>query len=187
MGAKADSTKLRIREAALAELVECGFSKFSLESVAERAGVNKNLVYRYVGDRQKTIEFAFEALLTERQAVQSRQPTTLNDAISHWIKANAGQAPFFKLVADEAFLEHVYIPEKRRAYYENQAASVSQFVETDDPSMTFLALLALTAFPFIAPNIFSLVVGPQTEVNLDRYTAAVHALLAKNDQQTPQR
>lgn len=51
-----------IRQATLTELAEAGYGGFSIESVAERAGVGKSTVYRHWGSKIALIEDALETL-----------------------------------------------------------------------------------------------------------------------------
>lgn len=51
-----------IRRAALTELAEAGYGGFSIESVAERAGVGKSTVYRHWGNKLTLIADALETL-----------------------------------------------------------------------------------------------------------------------------
>lgn len=51
-----------VREAALAELGEVGYGGFTIESVAERAGVAKSTIYRHWDGKLPLVRDAFEVL-----------------------------------------------------------------------------------------------------------------------------
>lgn len=56
-----------IREAALDELAEVGYGRFTVESVAQRAGAGKSTVYRHWGTKLALITDALETLNVQPQ------------------------------------------------------------------------------------------------------------------------
>jgi len=59
---RVDRSRRVIREAAIAELAEIGYGRFTIESVARRAGVGKSTVYRHWGGKLSLIADALETL-----------------------------------------------------------------------------------------------------------------------------
>ncbi len=184
MGKKAEATEARIREAAVEELRERGFAGFSVDSVAERSGANKALIYRYIGDRNQVIEESFRQLLRVRIQTQAEQPKDLAAGMGHWIEANRNDTDFFRLLAEEAFLgSDPILARERSAYYRSQIEQLAQNLPSGDPEMTFAALLALTVFPSVLPQIFRLIADPNDELSeqvlLERYATACANLVRR--------
>ncbi|MCA0362159.1 MAG: TetR/AcrR family transcriptional regulator [Armatimonadetes bacterium] len=184
MGKKAEATEARIREAAVEELRERGFAGFSVDSVAERSRANKALIYRYIGDRNQVIEESFRQLLRVRIQTQAEQPKDLAAGMAHWIEANRSDTDFFRLLAEEASLgAPAILAGERSAYYRSQVEQLAQTRPSDDPEMTFAALLALTVFPSVLPQIFRLIADPNDELSeqvlLERYATACANLVRR--------
>jgi AcrR family transcriptional regulator len=177
MGKKAEATQQRILEAAVCELRERGFAGFSVDSVALRSGANKALIYRYIGDRGAVISAAFGHLLQARIQIHAEQPDGLAAGLAHWIQANQGDTDFFRLLTEEAKSESPPLLGQERAdYYRSQIDQLAHRLPSDDPEMTFAALLALTVFPAILPQILRLIADPQGTSDIAelqaRYVAA---------------
>lgn len=184
MGKKAEATEARIRQAAVEELRERGFAGFSVDSVAERSGANKALIYRYIGDRNQVIEESFRQLLRVRIQTQAAQTKDLAAGMAHWIAANRNDSDFFRLLAEEASLDSpAILAGERIAYYRSQVEQLAQTLPSDDPEMTFATLLALTVFPSVLPQILRLIADPNGELSeqvlLERYIVATQRLTHK--------
>lgn len=184
MGKKAEATEARIRQAALEELRERGFAGFSVDSVAERSGANKALIYRYIGDRSQVIEESFRQLLRVRIQAQAEQPKDLGAGMAHWIEANRNDTDFFRLLAEEAFLgSDPILARERSAYYRSQVEQLAHILPSDDPEMTFAALLALTVFPSVLPQVLRLIADPNGDRSeqalLERYASSCANLARK--------
>jgi len=59
-GRDAERTRLEIRRAALSEFAERGLGGARIDSIAERAGINKKLIYYYFGSKEKLFLSALE-------------------------------------------------------------------------------------------------------------------------------
>jgi AcrR family transcriptional regulator len=64
-GGRSARARAAVLQATVAELLEVGYARLRLESVAERAGVHRTTVYRRWPDRQ---DLVLEALLDQRDA-----------------------------------------------------------------------------------------------------------------------
>jgi len=68
----ADRTRLEIRRAALAEFAEKGLGGARIDSIAERAGINKKLIYYYFGSKDDLFLEALELTYADiREAEQA--------------------------------------------------------------------------------------------------------------------
>lgn len=57
------ATRQRILEAAIDEFVEAGFAGARIDRIAQASGFNKQLIYRYFGNKKDLYEAAFESLV----------------------------------------------------------------------------------------------------------------------------
>ena len=73
----ADRSQKDILDAALAEFAECGLGGARVDRIAERAGVNKRLIYYYFESKESlflaVLERAYEGIRSEEQALNLTQ------------------------------------------------------------------------------------------------------------------
>ena len=66
-----EGTRRRLKEAATAEFAEHGPDGTTMARIAERAGINKERLYKYFGDKQAL----FETVLSEARSGRAAQVT----------------------------------------------------------------------------------------------------------------
>jgi AcrR family transcriptional regulator len=171
---RSTQTRTKVLSACKEELETAGFTKFSMEGVAKRAGVNKNVVYRHVLSKEAAIQEAWKSVLQNRIQIQSGEPGTMSDAIKHWLDSNQKQQAFFRLLNEEALLGGtVILEEERRAYYAKQVEDLRRRGDFGS-SMDFMVLLSIVSLPFALPHIFELVTGRKPDGDgLRQYLEAV--------------
>lgn len=166
----ADSRTL-ILEAAAQEFAERGFAGVRMEHVAQRAGLNKSLVYRYFGDKEGLFREALRHQFREREKLLAQLPTTLPELLVVWSQKQRRDANFLRLIVREALEDQGDEPveaDARRGYYTRQVEGVRTLQKAGaldarlDPEMLFFALLAVSVAPVILPQIARLV-APGTE------------------------
>jgi len=139
-----------------------------MASVAERAGVNKTLVYRHFGDRDGLFKKALEAVFEDRFSLLERPPLDITKLFEFWTKRFSRDTTFLRMLMREALElddnEPVY-KEIRAQYYDQQVKQIEQLQETGElpseirASHLFLMLSAVLAFPFLLPQITELLTG----------------------------
>lgn len=155
-----------ILAAAIAEYREHGRDGVRMEAVAERAGVNKTLVYRHFVDRDRLFEAALEHVFAERYRWMEQLPLDLQTMLHGWIRRFARDGEFLGMLLREA-LEHgaPVHAELRRDYYQRQCHQVQELQtrgelpSSVEPRFLFLLLAAATAFPFLLPQVTELATG----------------------------
>jgi AcrR family transcriptional regulator len=74
-GDAAAEPRTRILDAALAEFAEQGFAGARVDSIAERAGINKRMLYVYVGNKEAlwlaVLERVYEAMRVEERQLKT--------------------------------------------------------------------------------------------------------------------
>ncbi len=163
-------TRELILDAALDEFAERGFEGARIERVAETSGRNKALIYRHFGDKRGLFEASLAQAFRRRDEVRRRSPKSMADALVYWFRNNADDAAFFRVVMQEALAStgetETVEREFRSEFYDRQVRAVARSMgsdgESDEDAYRFLALMALTAFPWMFPQLVELVTGQQT-------------------------
>jgi TetR/AcrR family transcriptional regulator of autoinduction and epiphytic fitness len=167
MGAKASGTRVAaladprversrqvILQAALDELGEVGYGRFTIESVAARAGVGKSTIYRHWSDKLRLIADAFETFHV--QMVPSVESGSARQRVERLVRHVA------EVVVDSTFsicipaliegaerdprvraFHHRYSAERRQSLVNVIAEGVAagEFAGHVDPEIACLALL----------------------------------------------
>ena len=80
----ADRSQLTILAAARDEFAELGLGGARMDRIAERAGVNKRLIYYYFDDKEKLFEAVLEqAYLDIREEAFARHAERMHHALRH--------------------------------------------------------------------------------------------------------
>jgi len=141
-----------------------------MERVAERAGLNKSLVYRHFENRDRLYEAALESVFADRFALLEDLPRDLGSLFETWTERFSGDSTFLTMLLREAIESNCDEPvhdELRRRYYERQIELIRDLqAEGTLPSgvpadYVFLMLMAVLVFPYALPQIAYLVTGEQ--------------------------
>jgi AcrR family transcriptional regulator len=181
-------TEKRIARAALTEFAAHGLAGARVDRIARRAGVNKRMIYHYVGGK----ELLFRTLLREyHQSAIGEAPTAVRyDILEDFARARRlaiEQPEWIRLAMWEALSQRrlVELHEERKRFWEvavDEVRSAQSRGELDrefDPAQLQLAFVALAMFPFAFHQITELVTGhPPTSETFLRGHAAFIATLA---------
>jgi len=167
-------SKQTILKAAIAEFAERGRDGVRMEKVAQRAGLNKALVYRHFESREKLFEMALESVFADRFKLLDGLPGEIIPLFEIWTKRFADDSLFLKLILRESLelpSDDPIHAELRERYYRHQVDGIRQYqlqgkLPTDmDPESLFLMLTAILVFPYLLPQVTRLVMGqgPESE------------------------
>lgn len=176
-----------IRESALREFAERGYGGFTIESVASRAGVGRNTVYRHWGGKLSLIADALETLnqqpAPELPAANPRE--RVNDLLLHLVEVlsesslSACVPALVGAAEHDATLRefhHRYSAHRRQALVDAIAAGIESgdFPAGIDPDVASLALagalfysrlmMAEPAEASLVPQLVRIVLGPPVAV-----------------------
>lgn len=161
-----------ILEAAVAEFVERGRDGVRMERVAKRAGLNKSLVYRHFGNRDRLYEAALESVFEERFGLLTDLPGDLGELFDVWSDRFSTDKTFLTMLLREAIESSRDEPvhsDLRRRYYERQCEAI-RGMQADgrlSPAVAsehlFLMLMAVLVFPHALPQVAFLVTGQRTD------------------------
>jgi len=159
-----------ILRAAVAEFAERGRDGVRMERVAERAGLNKSLVYRHFHDRDRLYDAALESVFSERFELLDDLPRDLGKLFDIWTKRFASDDTFLTMLLREAIESGRDEPvhaDLRRRYYKRQIALILDLQAEGNlpggmaPEHLFLMLMAILVFPYALPQVSFLVTGQQ--------------------------
>lgn len=168
----AERTQKNILEAARREFFEKGFKGARIESIAEMAGVKKQLIYHYFKGKAELLEAVMAYSTADEPEWVSRIPDDPMQVAAHRYKVNSeARADFIKFTAWEA-LESRAEPtswnkggelalQSYAAYW--KAQKEKGLVPADlEPELLALALTALTTYPIIFGNITEIMAGRES-------------------------
>ena len=169
-----EGTRRRLKEAATVEFAERGPDGTTMSRIAERAGINKERLYKYFGDKQAL----FESVLTDelKKLAASVPPPTdgfenLGEFAGRIYDYHAAHPHLVRLllweglaggpVADEAHRTAHY-QDKTRAYAAAQRAGV---LDDDlDPDHLVFMSIGLSAWWFSVPHLARMLTGADDDL-----------------------
>lgn len=174
-----EGTKQRVRDAAVAEFAAHGLHGTTMERIAARAGINKERVYAYFGDKRAL----FAGLVTDLLA-------TVADAVPLEIERLEDVGEFaarnFDYLEDHPDRARLVLWEgltpgdeaeggdRRQALYEGKRKAVAAaqqagiLTDTVDSAHLVFLLLALPSWWSAAPQIARILTGPVEDVDAER-------------------
>jgi TetR/AcrR family transcriptional regulator len=195
-GAESLNRKDRLLEAAIAEFSRSGLAGARIDSIARTAGVNKQLLYHYFGDKAQLEREVIAAVMHRSEEENAHYPESksLKDRLAERLR-RANTSPVAKLwgrlLAWEA-LEHgpdgtVHFEERRlRSRARNvepvrQAQASGEIDEKFDPAMLALMLVAVEFMPRVLPNATYTLTGYKGDEPefTERLIATMEALIAR--------
>jgi len=144
-----------VRQAALAELAEVGYGRFTIESVSARCGVARSTIYRHWPDKLTLIADALQTLNRQPGPADAAGETSPRQRVRQLVR-HLAEAFRESIVADclPAIIEaaahhrdvrdfhHQYNASRRRALVEAIAAGIAagDIADDVDPALAALAL-----------------------------------------------
>ncbi len=189
MGAVRDleRTKEKILRAALSEFCAKGFAGARTAAIARRAGVNKRMIFYCFGSKENLYREILWRKIGESMRFFESEPTELVAALIRWAQKWRQEVNWIRLwewealergvrpvVAEEARREcvKVVLEKLRRAQEEGRIP------QGPDVDQLFLALVAVTVFPYTYPQLARLASGisPMSEEFATRQMKFLHWL-----------
>jgi AcrR family transcriptional regulator len=167
-GRNPEQTQQRILEAALEEFAAKGFAGARVDVIAQRARINKRMLYHYFGDKEGLFREVLRRKIAERSAWLATAPEDPTERLPAWFQLACRDREWIQLLQWEALQwgEKKVIDEERRV------ASVGKGVErvrqqqakglldpSFDAGQLLLSMMALTAYPLAFPQLARLATG----------------------------
>lgn len=170
-----ERTRSKIVRAARAEFAERGYSGARMEQIAERAAINKELIYHYFRGKEHLFEEVRSEQLADAEAgnavIQSPladRSQELSELFAWRFQRMLGDLEWIKLLTWEAVQTDVAPPpneDARRATIKSAVAAIKKaqnegLVPADfDPRLLQLAIFALATYPLAFSQITSMTTG----------------------------
>ncbi|WP_066520833.1 TetR family transcriptional regulator [Curtobacterium ammoniigenes] len=168
-----EGTRRRLRDAALAEFAARGFDGTTVSAIAERAGVNKERIYSYFGDKRKLWDLVLSSEL-DRMATAVELTGAGLDDIGEFAGAtfdyHATHPELGRLLQWEGLQDGP--PADAAARLEHYREKVARFADAQrggvldpavDPGHLVFALIALAAWWQTVPQLASMITGATSD------------------------
>jgi TetR/AcrR family transcriptional regulator len=177
-----ERTRERILSAALKEFAANGFAGARVDAIAQRAAVNKRMLYHYFGNKEHLFREVLRLKMTERQAWAESLSGDPAESLTFWFDAACRDPDWVRLLEWEALQEanRRLIDEKNRRAATNRGLerirrrqSRGQVSAEFDPRHVMLAMRSLTMFPAAFPQLTRLIMGrPVSDPKFQKERAA---------------
>lgn len=164
-----ESARSKLLSAAADEFAEKGIAGARVDSIAARAGVNKQLVYYYFGSKDGLYRALLQLRLARPKAVPTDERPTIGERMAAAARQHLDDPAYIRLLMWEALDAgpdgDVAEEEARAASY---AALVDRVAEAQaegeipadlDPAQVVLSRMAQVMFPVAFPQLTRLVTG----------------------------
>jgi TetR/AcrR family transcriptional regulator len=167
-GAPQQATPDRILEAAIDEFVEHGLAGARVDRIAERAGANKQLLYRHFGNKEGLFDAAIRAMAQRFNQIRRALPDTLEERLPYYFERATDDQNWVRLLLWEALHtgEGPAVNEDERfAHMQNavdgvRADQAAGLLPADlDAGQLFLSFQALAAHPSAFPQMTRFITG----------------------------
>jgi AcrR family transcriptional regulator len=196
MKLKDSSTEDKILEAAKSEFLEFGLYGARMQSIANRAGMNKALLHYYFRNKEKLFDKVFESaleryfsnmdVLSEEQLDFKERVHRLADRFLDFLTEYPQMALFLikEVSANQAlFIEKVEKSQKGNTTLLKALMDANRkgLISVQDPMLFFVQLISLCTYPFVAKPLFSVIAERnETTWNSDSLTvlrASIHSFI----------
>jgi TetR/AcrR family transcriptional regulator len=166
--AEGRSTSERILEAAVDEFVEHGLAGARVDRIAERAGANKQLLYRHFGSKEGLFDAAVRSMATRFTEIRGALPPTVEDRLPYYFERATDDQQWVRLLQWEALHtgEEPAVNEAERFAHMQAAVDavradqVAGLLPADlDAGQLFLSFQALAAHPSAFPQMTRFITG----------------------------
>jgi AcrR family transcriptional regulator len=168
-----EGTRRRLKEAATVEFAERGPDGTTMARIAERAGINKERLYKYFGDKRALFEAVLSDELDKLAAGVSLAGADLNDIgefAGHTFDYHAAHPELARLLQWEGLAGGPAADEAdRTAHYQRkvQAVAAAQrdgvLDDALDPAHLVFLLIALAAWWLAVPQLARMLTGADSD------------------------
>ncbi|HUA68357.1 MAG TPA: TetR/AcrR family transcriptional regulator [Candidatus Saccharimonadales bacterium] len=177
-----ERTRERILSAALKEFAANGFAGARVDAIAERADINKRMLYHYFGDKEGLFKAVLRRKIAERQAWGETLSGDPSESLPFWFEAACKDLDWVRLLEWEALqgdAQKVINEKERRAAAARglrrirQRQTRGQISAELDPRHVILTMRSLTMFPAAFPQLTRLIMGrPVSDPKFQKERAA---------------
>jgi TetR/AcrR family transcriptional regulator len=163
-----DRTRERILSAALTEFAAQGFAGARVDAIAQRAAINKRMLYHYFGDKEGLFKAVLHRKIAERRAWGENLSSDPAERLPFWFKNACDDADWIRLLEWEALQDDgqkVIDEKERRAFTTGWLKRLRRRQTRGELSSEFdarhlaLAMQSLTMFPAAFPQLTRFITG----------------------------
>jgi AcrR family transcriptional regulator len=190
-------TRGRILSAALREFALNGFAGARVDAIAQRAAINKRMLYHYFGNKEHLFREVLRLKMTERQAWAETLSGDPAESLAFWFEAACKDTDWVRLLEWEALQK----ADRRLSDEKNRRAATARGLERIrqrqargqiasglDPRHVILTMRSLTMFPAAFPQLTRLIMGrPVSDPGFQRERAVFLKKFAAAFQTPPTR
>jgi TetR/AcrR family transcriptional regulator len=160
----AERTQQRILDAALVEFSEHGYAGARISAIANRAGVNQQLISYYFDGK----EGLYRALSTRWQALSaafSQPAMPIHEVVGNFLQANVDHRPWARLLAWQGLTGDSEDANQDDGYFRAMVDDVrrrqldGEVAEDLDPAYVLFVLFAAALAPSVIPQIVRRITG----------------------------
>lgn len=169
----AERTRKTILQAAREEFFEKGYTGARIESIAKRAGINKQLIYHYFKNKDALINEVIDSFIAALPSGNFVLPANPAHIADFRYKVNLEHlTEFLKFTAWEAIdtvPENSNGEERRKAILQSYVADMQAKQEAGlvpkelDPALITLMISSLTIYPLLYSNVTRMITGYAAE------------------------
>ena len=163
-----DRTRERILSAASKEFAARGFAGARVDAIAQRAAINKRMLYHYFGDKEGLFKAVLRRKVAERRAWGENLSSDPAERLPFWFKTACDDPDWIRLLEWEALQgdgQKVTDEKERRAFTTGWLKRLRQRQTRGEVSAEFdarhlaLAMQSLTMYPAAFPQLTRFIMG----------------------------
>lgn len=161
-------TRGRILSAALEEFAAHGFAGARVDVIAQRAAINKRMLYHYFGGKEELFRAVLRRKIAERQGLAESLSGDPAETLPFWFEAACKDVDWVRMLEWEALQGDARKPideKERRAATARGMKRIRQrqargLISGEfDPRHVMLTMRSLTMFPVAFPQLTRLIMG----------------------------
>jgi TetR/AcrR family transcriptional regulator len=179
-GRNPERSRERILAAALEEFAANGYAGTRVKAIAQRAGLNKQLISHYFGGKEGLYRAVMGARRSRPGADLSGRPAEYPDELAALFDRGRGDPRYLRVLLWEALEGNAGADtddDVRRAIYRERLAGIHAEQDAGhlpadlDPELLYLTLVGASVYPLLLPHVCELVTGasPSSEAFAARY------------------
>jgi len=170
-----DGTRRRLKEAATAEFAEYGLAGTTMTQIAARAGINKERLYSYYGDKAALWEAVLADELNLLAAAVTLDPgDDIGEFVGETYDFHANRPELARLLQWEGLSRQPAVRADARAEHYRQKVAAIARAQTEGkldaslaPGPLLFSLIALAAWWHTVPQLAELVTGAASDVDTE--------------------
>ena len=168
VGRNPERTRERILSAALGEFAANGFAGARVDAIAQRAAINKRMLYHYFGNKKHLFREVLRRKIAERRASAEGLSGDPAESLPFWFKLSCKDVDWVRLLEWEALQgsDKKLIDENSRRALATRALghirkqqALGYLSGEFEPRHILLAMRSLTMFPMAFPQLTKLIMG----------------------------